>query len=803
MHRFRILTSAGLCLCLAAPVTAEWSDAFHLGADLNGAVVDAVEYDGGLVVCGPFTADEQGVRLNHVARWDAGWHPLGDGLTEAPACLSVHDGVLRAGGWRWDGSAWVRELPDGVEPVAMTFLDGDAIVALPGPLGTRLDRWVDPLLLTLGEADGEVRDLIVHDGELVVAGAFPTIDDVASPNVARWSETAGWRALGAGLEGERVGCCTPDGASWPVEDSVAALLSYDGDLYATGSFTISGGDSLACVARYRNGVWQALGTGLDRPVTTTQVNGSLLVMPPQGFDLAVYDGRVHVGGLFAGAGDVISSGLAAWDGSGWSGAASGVGTTALPSVPSIHVLCPYGEGLTAFGSFDRADDAPAVDSASWNGATWSPSPGSSGLGLDGDVWVLGEWNGLLIAGGEFRTYGDTLNDNLAAFDGGNWRLLGATGPDAVVRSIGEWEGDLIVGGAFNSIDGITARRCARWDGASWLPMDAGLEQVIYDFAIYEGDLYAGTGPSDLLPDKDYPPLLCRWDGDHWIPVVTTISNWWGTWALEAHDDALFIATIDECLRFDGQSAVVDLDILALDLGLHDGLLYAGLDAYPYQDAYFRCLARREPEGWHAVGVFPNHVDQVRCLASLDGALYGGGRITEVDGVITHNVFRLDGETFSALGDGLSMENGLGRAFCAAAYDGSVWFGGEFTTAGGVPSHGVARWTPTVVAIEPSEPPEDPLPLPARTGLESVRPNPFNPGTRITWTQERPGPVELAVYDLAGRRVAVLAAEPFGTGEHFVEWHGRDASGRAVASGAYLLRLTVNGETSSRKLVLAR
>jgi hypothetical protein len=83
------------------------------------------------------------------------------------------------------------------------------------------------------------------------------------------------------------------------------------------------------------------------------------------------------------------------------------------------------------------------------------------------------------------------------------------------------------------------------------------------------------------------------------------------------------------------------------------------------------------------------------------------------------------------------------------------------------------------------------------------PNPFNPVTRIDFALERPGAVELAVYDLAGRRVAVLEQGELGAGEHHVTWDGRSADGAPVPSGQYRYVLTTPDGRVSRSMVLLK
>ena len=69
-------------------------------------------------------------------------------------------------------------------------------------------------------------------------------------------------------------------------------------------------------------------------------------------------------------------------------------------------------------------------------------------------------------------------------------------------------------------------------------------------------------------------------------------------------------------------------------------------------------------------------------------------------------------------------------------------------------------------------------------LAQNSPNPFNPNTRIDFSLEVAGPVEIVVYDVAGRRVATLLRAERVAGDHYVEWDGRSDDGARVASGNY-------------------
>ena len=78
------------------------------------------------------------------------------------------------------------------------------------------------------------------------------------------------------------------------------------------------------------------------------------------------------------------------------------------------------------------------------------------------------------------------------------------------------------------------------------------------------------------------------------------------------------------------------------------------------------------------------------------------------------------------------------------------------------------------------------------------PNPFNPMTRIDFSLEKDGHVELAVYDRAGRLVDQLLNEDLGAGKHHVTWNGIDRRGNAVVAGVYQYVLkTPSGQISKR------
>jgi len=86
---------------------------------------------------------------------------------------------------------------------------------------------------------------------------------------------------------------------------------------------------------------------------------------------------------------------------------------------------------------------------------------------------------------------------------------------------------------------------------------------------------------------------------------------------------------------------------------------------------------------------------------------------------------------------------------------------------------------------------------------SVFPNPFNPCTKVSFTLEHGENVNLSIYDITGKCIAVLADGAFEAGAHSMDWQGRDLQGQSVASGTYFVRMTTADKMVSSKMMLVR
>jgi len=78
------------------------------------------------------------------------------------------------------------------------------------------------------------------------------------------------------------------------------------------------------------------------------------------------------------------------------------------------------------------------------------------------------------------------------------------------------------------------------------------------------------------------------------------------------------------------------------------------------------------------------------------------------------------------------------------------------------------------------------------------PNPFNPTTTLTFTLDQPGNVQLAVYDLLGRQVALLTNGQLQSGTYRVGWDGA-----LLVSGSYFARLITPDGVVTRMMTLVK
>ena len=94
-------------------------------------------------------------------------------------------------------------------------------------------------------------------------------------------------------------------------------------------------------------------------------------------------------------------------------------------------------------------------------------------------------------------------------------------------------------------------------------------------------------------------------------------------------------------------------------------------------------------------------------------------------------------------------------------------------------------------------------VPEAFSLAQNYPNPFNSTTAIGFALPRAGAIQLAVFDVLGQQVAVLAEGTYPVGSYTLNWDGANGDGRALAAGLYFYRLQTPWGVQTRKLLLLK
>lgn len=605
-----------------------------------------------------------------------------------------------------------------------------------------------------------------------------------------------FEGVGGGVSRHNIAALDPvTGAvtSWNPPDSVVfhqlgdvvnAIVPHGSQVFVGGSFFTLGRSSNSNLVALdavtgRATSWNGPANG---PVADLQILGSTLL----------------AGGSFESAGGWNPGSVAAFD------RASGVALPWNPgSVGNVTAIAPHGSRVDigrswwedsfpgALVAFDSATALPtgwnpssyAVSALAANDTLVFVSGGLSGFpahsnfaalsAADGSLSTAAPdvagvramaWSGsTLLLGGDFSQVGPAPRNHLAALDPSTG-LATAWDPqaDGSVHAIAVDGSTVYVGGAFGTLGGapragigavdVTTRLPTPWhpgDAGTQLPVDA-----IRPFAsrVYVGGAFTTMGgqPRRYLAALDAATAApTAWDPAPDQPVLTLASD----------DAALYVGGWFHSIG--GRSVRGFARVLPTPAAPPQVALLAPSGGEQIVAGSVRTIE------WNATAAAPG-VESVDLWISRNGgpwvllaagALNTGSRVWHVDGgAAAHCRVRVDARDYAG---GLASDTTAG----------------EFAIVEGD------------VAVDP------PLAAGSFT-LAPILPDPAGASALVRWTLARPAPVRLALLDVQGRELRMLAAGMTGAGMHAVR-----VDTATLTPGLYFVRIASGGLVRSRRLAV--
>ncbi len=460
----------------------------------------------------------------------------------------------------------------------------------------------------------------------------PVIGLGDAPGVKQWM-TDRWEPLGGGADG-----------------SVHFLGVWQDKLIAAGYFTEIGGVAAENVAMFDGNSWHPMGQGMGFSLVQdiTDHDGDLIVVGKLTLNVNHPRGAATI---------------ARWDGKRWSAIDEGVvassdfdmeavhsfngelligGTFRLEPQVWIGLARREGDTWVEVGDFSRTeaiveyqDRLVILDGSeslfSFDGTAFSPMPWGLHKVYRVDEFAVHKDG--LVAIGAFRSTPDAPQVDVARFDGTSWNVM-PEGPDGYLSSVDSSSDQIFVFGRDILVGGEEARNLAFWDGQRWEALGTGTERPIHSLVEFNGSLVARS-----YWDQS---SVASWDGLNWVPMGSEV----GARTLKVLGDDLYLLTSGETpvRRWNGaewEQVGSPVRGLAWDLEIFQGQLYAGGLFQMGDPLVPRHLIRLEGETWTALG---DTGGRVASMTLSGDRLYLAGYF-EVDGEYTAFGY-FDGASFT-------------------------------------------------------------------------------------------------------------------------------------------------------------
>ncbi len=552
---------------------------------------------------------------------------------------------------------------------------------------------------------------------------------------------------------------------------IYALTAFDSVLYAGGSITHCNNALTACrnVAQYSSitSTWTTLSVNPN-----DGVNGTVYAM-------VIFNGKLVVGGSFTQCGTgTTCNNVAEWNGTTWS--ALGTGVNVGVKGGKVYALAVYNGNLIAAGQFTSCNGAATAcnNIAQYNSGTntWSvcgaahPNDGTeSGFA----IVALAVYNGNLVAAGGMNDCNGSTTpcNNVCKWNGTNlassWSVCGAANPNDGINSAGntitcmEVAGGLLYcGGTYTTCNGNLNTPCnhiATWNGTnannSWASVGVSPNDGVKGGggAVYALLASASTG---LMVGGNFTSTgsgvacnnIAYWNGTTW-------SNTFGTAPNEGTSSKIYGMAIYNGLLYAGGTITTCNGATAT--AVHEIAVYSGLPL-PITLNYFNATWSAEDNDVYLDWATASEINNKEFIVEKSP-----------DGIDWQPVVNVPGA-------GNSTTTLYYNAPDKAPYSGTSYYELKQTDFDG---HSSICGTAAVNVPQ--------------TLLATVYPNPCPGIAVVQYKAGSSGPVNISLFDLAGRQLSTYSFQPGATGG--LNNFNLDLTG--LAAGIYLIKVeTANAST---------
>jgi trimeric autotransporter adhesin len=270
---------------------------------------------------------------------------------------------------------------------------------------TIIYKWDGSNLNEIGsDIIGEIRAMIIYDGNLVIAGSFQNIDDGSFNNIAIRSGNS-WLNLNDGLGNKYSiiyslclfndtlfagGNLSDNGSNlfywnntiWKqynyFNGPIFCICPFRNELYVSGDFTRVDTTQIKYLAKYSSFVWQSLADSLDGKINK----------------MIVRDNKLYLSGAFYIDQESPFSFIGYFDGNEFHSLGSGVNSY-------VSDMSFIGSNLYVSGGFDSSGAEPTNKISQWDGENWEPVSLNNLEGSVLETYGIGKSGASLLIFGKF------------------------------------------------------------------------------------------------------------------------------------------------------------------------------------------------------------------------------------------------------------------------------------------------------------------------------------------------------------------------------------------------------------------